>query len=61
MRPRLLFAAPDPLLANVLRIAEKRVGWVLEFADTKTLLELLAMAYVQGLDDTSTITEEPRQ
>ncbi len=55
-RDRPLLDAPDALLGGVLRIAEKRVSWVLEFADVKTLLELLAMAYVQGLDDASEIS-----
>lgn len=54
---RSLFDTSDEHLEEILLLAEKRVGWVLEYATEKTVLELLAMAYVQGLDDASATTE----
>lgn len=57
-RTRSLYDAPNERLEEILSLAEHRVSWVLEHAQEKTLLELLAMAYVQGIDDAAATSEE---
>ena len=54
---RSLYDGPAENLAEIRRLAQARVTWVLEYAGEKTLVELLSMAYVQAIVDTAESTE----